>query len=167
MTLEGEFENSIVTDSAAPVLRVGRGGRLAGVLAAWAEKAQELQKQGHVFYFVFKHPKTPWYARLIAACVAGYLLSPIQIIPSYIPVIGFMDDLVVLVIGFKLIQKAIPPAVLRECRDQAEAAEVQRKNKSQIPDSVRYFHYNCGAVVRFCDRRQFANGKLLFPSQID
>lgn len=129
MTLEGEFENSIVTDSAAPVLRVGRGGRLAGVLAAWAEKAQELQKQGHVFYFVFKHPKTPWYARLIAACVAGYLLSPIQIIPSYIPVIGFMDDLVVLVIGFKLIQKAIPPAVLQECRDQAEAAEVQRKTK--------------------------------------
>ena len=112
-----------------PCYGLAGDGRLSTVLAAWAEKAQELQKQAHVFYFVFKHPKTPWYARLIAACVAGYLLSPIQIIPSYIPVIGFMDDLVVLVVGFKLIQKAIPPEVLQECRDQAEAAEVQRKTK--------------------------------------
>ena len=127
--MEGEFDNPIVPNSTVPVLRVGWGRRLSTVIALWAEKAQELRKQAHVFYFVFKHPKTPWYARLIAACVAGYLLSPIQIIPSYIPVIGFMDDLVVLVVGFKLIQKTISPQVLQECRDHAEAAEVQRKTK--------------------------------------
>jgi uncharacterized membrane protein YkvA (DUF1232 family) len=127
--LEGEFDNSIVQDSTAPVRRVRGVQRLPTRIAIWGEKAQELQKQAQVFYFAFKHPKTPWYARLIAACAAGYLLSPVQIIPSFIPVIGFMDDLVVLVIGFKLIRRAMPPEVLQECRDRAEAAEVQRKTE--------------------------------------
>jgi uncharacterized membrane protein YkvA (DUF1232 family) len=129
--LEGEFDNSIVPGSSAPLGQVRRVRRLPKLMAMWAEKARELQKRAHVFYFVFKHPKTPWYARLIAACAAGYLLSPIQIIPSFIPVIGFMDDLVVLVVGFKLIQKVTPPEVLQECRDHAEAAEVQRKTEAR------------------------------------
>jgi uncharacterized membrane protein YkvA (DUF1232 family) len=127
VTLESEFDNSIVPVSIPTVRRVRGVQRVPTRIAIWGEKARELQKQAHVFYFAFKHPKTPWYARLIAACAAGYLFSPIQIIPSFIPVIGFMDDLVVLVVGFKLIQKAMPPEVLQECRDRAEAAEVQRK----------------------------------------
>jgi uncharacterized membrane protein YkvA (DUF1232 family) len=127
--LEGEFDNSIVPDTSLPIRQVRGVQRLPKRIAIWVEQAQKLQKQAHVFYFAFKHPKTPWYARLIAACAAGYLLSPIQIIPSFIPVIGFMDDLVVLVVGFKLIQKAMPPDVLQECRDRAEAAEVQRKTE--------------------------------------
>ncbi|MGC2616259.1 MAG: YkvA family protein [Terracidiphilus sp.] len=110
---------------------------MSALIASWAEKAQRLQKEAHVFYFAFKHPGTPWYARLIAACAAGYLLSPIQIIPSFIPVIGFMDDLVVLVVGFKLIQKTISPEVLEECRERAEAAEAKRKsNDSSVTDVV-------------------------------
>jgi uncharacterized membrane protein YkvA (DUF1232 family) len=129
--LEGEFDNSIAPDASSPIRRVRRDRRLPRRIAVWGEKAQKLQKQAHVFYFAFKHPKTPWYARLIAACAAGYLLSPIQIIPSFIPVIGFMDDLVVLVVGFKLIRKAMPPAVLQECRDRAEAAEVLRKTEAR------------------------------------
>jgi uncharacterized membrane protein YkvA (DUF1232 family) len=143
--LEGEFDNSIVPDSSALVRRVRGGRRLPKLIAMWAEKAQELQKQAHVFYFAFKHPKTPWYARMIAACAAAYLLSPIQIIPSFIPVIGFMDDLVVLVVGFKLIQKTVPPEVLQECRDRAEAAEVQRK--SEVRSLTRFAVFIAIAVL--------------------
>ena len=145
--MEGEFDNSIVPDSTPLVRRIRRRRRLSTVLATWAEKAQELKKQAHVFYFVFKHPKTPWYARLIAACAAGYLLSPIQIIPSYIPVIGFMDDVVVLVVGFKLIQKSIPPEVLQECRDHADSAEVLRK--AEVRSLTRYAIYITIAVLWF------------------
>jgi uncharacterized membrane protein YkvA (DUF1232 family) len=129
--LEGEFDNSIVMDSISPVRRVRGVRRVPARIAIWGEKARVLQKQAQVFYFAFKHPKTPWYARLIAACAAGYLVSPVQIIPSFIPVIGFMDDFVVLVVGFKLIQKVMPPEVLQECRDRAEAAEVQRKTETR------------------------------------
>jgi uncharacterized membrane protein YkvA (DUF1232 family) len=126
---EGELDNSTIADMSSSRENSAKVGRLSALLATWSEKAQKLQKEAHVFYFAFKHPGTPWYARLIAACAAGYLVSPIQIIPSFIPVIGFMDDLVVLVVGFKLIQKAISPEVLKECRERAEAAELQRKAK--------------------------------------
>lgn len=137
--LEGEFDNSIIPDSNPSAERISNRRGLPPLMASWAHKAQELQKQAHVFYFAFKHPRTPWYARLIAGCVAAYLLSPIQIIPSFIPVIGFMDDLVVLVVGFKLIQKCIAPEVLKECRDHAEAAEKRRIAEASSTTAVVVF----------------------------
>jgi len=93
----------------------------------WRQQAQRLQT--HVFYFAFKHPRMPWYARLVAACTAGYLFSPIQLIPSFIPVIGFLDDLLVLFLGIKLLQRITPRDVLTECHQLAEAAEVRRKDE--------------------------------------
>jgi len=88
---------------------------------SWTEQARKIHKEAYVFYFVFKHPRVRWYARMIAACTAGYLLSPIQLIPSFIPVIGFLDDLVALFLGVALLNKVIPPDVLNECRQLAEA----------------------------------------------
>ncbi len=134
--LEGEFPNSTISE-ASSLRSLTMTRRFQALIASWARKAQKLQKEAHVFYFAFKHPRTPWYAKLIAACAAFYLLSPIQIIPSFVPVIGFMDDLVVLVLGFKLIQKTISPDVLKECRERAEAAEAKRRaNDSSITDIV-------------------------------
>jgi uncharacterized membrane protein YkvA (DUF1232 family) len=92
----------------------------------WRRQAERLQKEAQVFYFAFKHPRMPWYAKLVVACTAAYLLSPIQLIPSFIPVIGFLDDLLVVVVGVKLLQKIIPPDVLAECRELAAAAESRR-----------------------------------------
>jgi uncharacterized membrane protein YkvA (DUF1232 family) len=95
----------------------------------WKEQAQRLQKEAHVFYFVFKHRGTNWYARMVALCAAGYLFSPIQLVPNYIPVIGVLDDVLVVFLGAKLIQRITPPHVLAECRGLADAAEVRRKEK--------------------------------------
>jgi len=92
----------------------------------WRRQAERLQKEAQVFYFAFKHPRMPWYAKLVVACTAAYLLSPIQLIPSFIPVIGFLDDLLVVVVGVKLLQRIIPPDVLTECRELAAAAELRR-----------------------------------------
>ena len=134
--LEGEFPNSTISE-ASSLRSLTMTRRFQALIASWAQKAQKLQKEAHVFYFAFKHPRTPWYAKLIAACAAFYLLSPIQIIPSFVPVIGFMDDLVVLVVGFKLIRKTISPDVLKECRERAEAAEAKRKaNDSSLTELV-------------------------------
>ena len=93
------------------------------------QQAQQVQKEAHVFYFAFKHPRMRWYARLVAGCTAGYLLSPIQLIPSYIPGIGFLDDLLVLFLGAKLLQKITPLDVMTECRELAEEADVRRKGE--------------------------------------
>lgn len=96
-------------------------------LMNWRQDAERLQKEAHVFYFAFKHPRVRWYARLVAACTAVYLFSPIQLIPSFIPVIGFLDDFLVLFLGVKLLQKIIPADVFAECRQLVEVAETQRK----------------------------------------
>jgi uncharacterized membrane protein YkvA (DUF1232 family) len=95
----------------------------------WRQRARLIQKKAHVFYFVSKHPRTPWYAKLVAACTAGYLFSPVQIIPNYVPVIGMLDDVLVVFLGVKLIQRITPADVLTECRQLADAAEVRRNEK--------------------------------------
>ncbi len=95
----------------------------------WRRQAERLHKEALVFYFAFRHPRVRWYARLVAACTAGYLFSPIQLIPNFIPVIGCMDDLLILLLGVKVLQRIIPADVLAECRERAEAAEVRRKEE--------------------------------------
>jgi uncharacterized membrane protein YkvA (DUF1232 family) len=102
----------------------------------WTQRVQRLQKQAHVFFLVFKHPRTPWYARLVAAFAAGYLVSPIQIIPNFIPVIGSLDDVLVLYVGMKLLVRMSPPDVLAECREVADTAETLRKEESSWAASV-------------------------------
>ena len=95
----------------------------------WKKEAEQLRQEALVFYFAFKHPRMPWYAKLVAACTAGYLLSPVQLIPSYIPVIGFLDDFLVLFLGVKLLRKMIPLDVLAECRQRAAAVQARRKDE--------------------------------------
>lgn len=90
-------------------------------------QAQRLHREAQVYYFAFKHPRVPWYAKLVAVCSGGYLFSPIQLIPSYIPVIGFLDDFLVVFVAAKLIERIVPPEVLTECRRLADAADVRRK----------------------------------------
>ncbi|MGB8989853.1 MAG: YkvA family protein [Candidatus Sulfotelmatobacter sp.] len=97
---------------------------------------QRLQRDAHVFYLIFKHPRTPWYARVVAACIAGYVFSPIQVIPNFIPVIGSLDDILVLYVGSMVLQKITPADVLVECRELADAAQMRRKAKTTGAASV-------------------------------
>jgi uncharacterized membrane protein YkvA (DUF1232 family) len=95
----------------------------------WRQQAQRVHREAQTFYFAFKHPRVPWYAKVVAVCTAGYLFSPIQLIPSFIPVIGFLDDLLVLFLGIKLLRRIVPAEVLAECRERAEAAHMRRKDE--------------------------------------
>jgi uncharacterized membrane protein YkvA (DUF1232 family) len=110
--------------------------RPQSAVMSWKQQAQRLQKEAHVFYFVFKHPRTRWYARFLAVCTFGYLLSPVQLIPSFIPFIGFLDDFAVLFLGAKLLNKITPPDVLAECQQLANAAEIRRKEEIRSTAAV-------------------------------
>lgn len=70
-------------------------------------------------YRLARHPRTPWYCKLVAGASAAYALSPIDIIPDFIPVIGYLDDIVIVPIGMWLAFKLVPGDVLEECRDRA------------------------------------------------
>lgn len=78
-------------------------------------------KQAYLLMLLLRSPKVPWPAKIVASCAIAYVFSPIQLIPSFIPVIGQLDDLVVLLIGTKLTRKLTPSAALRECEAQSES----------------------------------------------
>ncbi len=69
-----------------------------------------------------RDPRTPWYAKALAVAVAGYAFSPIDLIPDFIPVLGYLDDLILVPAGLWLVLRLIPPHVLAEHRATAEAA---------------------------------------------
>ena len=73
---------------------------------------------------------------MVAICTAGYLFSPVQLIPNYIPVIGCLDDLLVVFLGVKLLKRITPPDVLSECRALAEAAEMQKRREIRSKAAV-------------------------------
>jgi len=96
---------------------------------SWRQQAQRLQRGVQTVYLAFKPPRAHWYTNLVAACTAGDLFSPVQLIPSFIPVIGFLDDLVVMFLGVRLLRRIIPPDVLTECRDLAKDVEMRREDE--------------------------------------
>ncbi len=83
------------------------------------KKAKELKTEVHALYLACKDPRVPRYARFFVICVIGYALSPIDLIPDFIPVIGYLDDLVIVPLGIVVAIKMIPPDVLEECRKEA------------------------------------------------
>ena len=81
----------------------------------------------HALLLAYKDPRVPWYARLFTACVVAYALSPLDLIPDPIPVLGYLDDLVLLPAGVLLARRMIPRDVLAECREKAAAATGNRR----------------------------------------
>jgi uncharacterized membrane protein YkvA (DUF1232 family) len=96
-------------------------------LDRWKQRARQLKTEVYALYLAYKDPRVPWYARLFAACVVGYAFSPIDLIPDPIPVLGYLDDLVLVPLGITLAVKMIPAPVLAECREQAQVAMRQGK----------------------------------------
>ncbi|WP_274361890.1 YkvA family protein [Paenibacillus thermotolerans] len=86
-------------------------------LKAWAKR---LKKQLFALYLAARRKDVPWYAKAAAVAVAAYAFSPIDLIPDFIPVLGYLDDVILVPLGIALVVKLIPPAVLEECRREAE-----------------------------------------------
>lgn len=88
-------------------------------LLKWAE---ELKQQTLVVYFAARDPRTPWLVRLLALLMAAYALSPIDLIPDFIPILGYLDDLIIVPLGLVLVLRLVPPQVKQSAREQASAA---------------------------------------------
>ncbi|HYT53118.1 MAG TPA: DUF1232 domain-containing protein [Verrucomicrobiae bacterium] len=88
-------------------------------------KAAALKREVFALYLAARDPRTPWYAKVFVVCIVAYALSPIDLIPDPIPIIGYLDDLLLLPLGIYLALRMIPPEVLTECR--AKAASTRDK----------------------------------------
>lgn len=106
------------------------------LLKGWKQWARKLKLETHAVYLACRHEKTPWYARLLAACVVGYAFSPIDLIPDFIPVLGYLDDLLIVPLGIALVIKIIPLEVLAECRNKAQELERQCKPTNWIAAAI-------------------------------
>jgi uncharacterized membrane protein YkvA (DUF1232 family) len=93
-------------------------GGLGPRLRAWV---RALRRDVHALYLCARDPRVPWYAKAVAMLVAGYAISPIDLIPDFIPVLGHLDDLILLPLGIMLAIRLIPAAVLEEHRQTAAA----------------------------------------------
>jgi uncharacterized membrane protein YkvA (DUF1232 family) len=86
--------------------------------------ARALEREAHAVYLASFDPRVPWYAKALAIGVAAYALSPIDLIPDFIPVLGLLDDLIIVPLGIALVVAMIPDAVMAEHR--ASAAQAAR-----------------------------------------
>lgn len=92
---------------------------MTGKLKAWA---RAIRRDVHAIYIAARDPRTPWHAKALALCVAGYALSPIDLIPDFIPVLGYLDDVIIVPLGILVVAKMIPPELMAEHRAAAALA---------------------------------------------
>ena len=87
------------------------------------EWARALKQDVHALYLASRDPRTPWYAKALAIAVAAYALSPIDLIPDFIPVLGYLDDVLLVPLGILLVVWLIPPGIMAEHRELAAGAQ--------------------------------------------
>ncbi len=102
------------------------------IIISWKAKSKRLKSQVYAVYLASKDPRTPWYAKILAALIIGYALSPIDLIPDFIPALGYLDDLILIPLGIALLIKIIPKDILEECRARAESYFSEIKPKSWV-----------------------------------
>lgn len=112
--------------------------RLTESARRWASRIKD---DALTLWFALRHPDTPWQVKALCAVVVGYAFSPIDLIPDFIPVIGYLDDLLLLPLLIMLAIRLLPSAVADECRQQARE---RRATASQKPRSL------IGAIVIVC-----------------
>ncbi len=85
----------------------------------WKQRAKELKREVYALHFACRDPRVPWYVKALAIGIVAYAFSPIDLIPDFIPVLGYLDELVLIPLGVLAVRSMVPPAVLAECRDRA------------------------------------------------
>ena len=102
-------------------------------------KLENLKREIKALYLASKRDDVPWYAKLVILLVVGYALSPIDLIPDFIPILGYLDDIIILPIGIMLAIRLIPSNIMDECREQSENIFKNGKPKNWVAASIIIF----------------------------
>jgi uncharacterized membrane protein YkvA (DUF1232 family) len=105
-------------------------------LRQWKKRAQKLKSEIYALCLAYRDPRVPWYGKLLAATIIGYALSPIDLIPDFIPFLGLLDDLVLLPLGIMLLIKIIPEEILAEYREKAKAEPITAEKRNWVAAAV-------------------------------
>lgn len=104
------------------------------MLDTWKQRARGLKREVYALYFACRDPRVPWYAKALAVVIVGYAFSPIDLIPDFIPILGYLDDLVLIPLGVMAVRALVPAPVLDECRERA--ARMDDKPTSRVAAAV-------------------------------
>jgi uncharacterized membrane protein YkvA (DUF1232 family) len=88
----------------------------------WRAETRRLKREVYALYLACRDRRSPWYAKVLAAGIVAYALSPIDLIPDFIPIVGYLDDLVLLPVAVLVVRRLIPAAVMEDCRLRADEA---------------------------------------------
>jgi uncharacterized membrane protein YkvA (DUF1232 family) len=105
-------------------------------LTNWRQRARQLKQEILALYLAARHPQTPWQVKALAIIVVAYAFSPLDLIPDPIPLLGYLDDLLLLPLGIWLVLRLIPPQVMDECRTQARLLEGQPRPTNWVAAGV-------------------------------
>lgn len=102
-------------------------------IKAWAKK---LKQQIFLLYFAYKDVRVAWYAKFFTICVVAYAFSPIDLIPDFIPILGYLDDVILVPLGIMFAMKMIPKEVIGDCESKADEMMKKGKPKNWIAGSL-------------------------------
>lgn len=105
-------------------------------LAEIKQRARHLKTETFALYLAARHPRTPWYAKLLVAGIVAYAFSPIDLIPDFVPILGYLDDLILIPMGIAVAIKLVPAPVLAECRARAQETMRNGKPVSRVAGTV-------------------------------
>ena len=89
----------------------------------WKARVRQLKQEIRALYLAYQDSRTPWYARILAIIIIAYALSPIDLIPDFIPILGYLDDIILIPLGIMLVLRLIPIDVMQDCRKRAEVMQ--------------------------------------------
>lgn len=99
------------------------------VMQAFKKRMKKMKEDIYIIAEAYKHPETPFYIKLFAIIVVAYAFSPIDLIPDFIPILGYLDDLILVPLGIAILLKLIPDQVIQDSREKiAASGKVKRKN---------------------------------------
>jgi uncharacterized membrane protein YkvA (DUF1232 family) len=105
-------------------------------LTTLQQRARQLKAETWALTLAVREPRTPWYAKLLVAGIVAYACSPIDLIPDFVPALGYLDDLVLLPLGIAWALQLVPPAILSECRARAQATIQDGKPVSWVAGAI-------------------------------
>lgn len=109
---------------------------MKATLTNWRARARQLKTETYALYLAYQDPRVPLYARVFIAVVVAYAFSPIDLIPDFIPVLGYLDDVVLVPLGIALALKMIPAEVMAESRTRAQEMMISGKPMNRLAAGV-------------------------------
>ena len=117
------------------------------MLSSLRAKAKQLETETYALYLAYRDPRTPWPAKAFSAFVVAHTVSPIDLIPDIIPIIGYLDDLIITPLGLYLALRMIPAQVMADARQQAALASAEGRIKTKAALAIVLSAWAIGAIL--------------------